>query len=134
MELRPRYRHRSRGHRAKCRFCSRTLPRPKKRESDLALHPLLPGAKCPCGATYVVDPTGRNGGNALIEALIDATGDRHKAPFLMRGHDYEEYIENYNTDAHQFITGFRGYRRGMARLYLVKLIHKDEEEPSPEGS
>jgi hypothetical protein len=127
MALRPRYKHRSRGQRAKCRFCSRTLPRPKKRENELALHPLLPGAKCPCGATYVVDPTGRNGGNALIDALIDLSGDRVNGPMLMRGHDYEEYIENYNTDAHQFITGFRGYRRGMARLYLVKLIDTSEE-------
>ena len=130
MNLRPRYKHRSRGQRAKCRFCSRTLPRPKKRENDLALHPLLPGATCPCGATYVVDPTGRNGGNALIDALIDAFGDRQKAPLLMRGHDYEEFIENYNLDGHTFITGFRGYRRGMARMYLVKLIDRSEDKPS----
>ena len=118
----PRPRLRRTGERAKCRFCSRSLPRPKRREE--ALNPNLPGAACRCGAVYVVDPTGRNGGVALIEALQDASGlQQSDAALLLRGRDYEDYIENYEPRAHTFITGFKGYRRGMARIYLVKLLN-----------
>jgi hypothetical protein len=70
----------------------------------------------------VVDPTGRNGGHALLEALEDACGgDRARSQFLEPGRDYQELIENYDAQLHRLIKGFRGYRRGMARLYLVKL-------------
>jgi hypothetical protein len=75
-----------------------------------------------CGASFVVDPTGRQGGQALLEALEDAcAGDRDRSLRLERGRDYDELIENYDTQLHQFIKGVRGYRRGMARLYLIKL-------------
>lgn len=114
------------GERAKCRFCSRSLPRPARREE--ALNPNLPGARCACGAAYVVDPTGRNGGVALIEALQDASGLKQAdAAMLLRNRDYEEFIENYETRDHRYITGFKGYRRGMARLYCVKLLQATEE-------
>ena len=112
------------GVRAVCRFCSLALPRPKERKD--ALHPNLPGGACKCGAVFVVDPTGRNGGVALIESLADASGDIAKAGFMVPGRDYEDYIENYEPLAHRFLLGFKGYRRGMARFYLVKLIQKDE--------
>jgi hypothetical protein len=115
------------GERAKCRFCSRSLPRPKKREDSL--HPNLPGGRCPCGACYVMDPTGRNGGVALIEALQEASGLKQgDAAMLMRERDYDEFIENYEHRHHTYITGFRGYRRGMARIYLVKLREEPPEK------
>ncbi len=117
------------GERAKCRFCSRSLPRPARRED--ALHANLPRGACACGATFVVDPTGRNGGVALVEALTDAAaGDRGKASYMVPGRDYNDFIENYEPRAHRYIPGFRGYRRGMARLYLVKLIEVEESDTS----
>lgn len=103
-----------------CAFCGAALPRPKRRPGSPSS--LLPGGRCACGACFVVDPTGRNGGQALVEALEDACGgDRQRASFLVPGQDYRELIENYDTHLHRYIKGFRGYRRGMARLYLVKL-------------
>ena len=123
----PRPRLRRVGERAKCRFCSRSLPRPEKREHSF--HPNLPGGQCPCGARYVVDPTGRNGGVALIEALREASGLKEAdAAMLLRHRDYEDFIENYEPRAHTFITGFKGYRRGMARIYLVKLLEEPPEK------
>jgi hypothetical protein len=114
------------GERAKCRFCSRTLPRPKRRED--VLNPLLLGGACPCGARFVVDPTGRNGGVALLEVLTDvADGDRDRANFMIRGKDYEEAIENYEPNSHCYITGFKGYRRGMNRLYLARILDSPED-------
>ena len=44
-----------------------------------------------------------------------------RSDYLVPGRDYEELIENYDTQLHRYVKGFRGYRRGMARLYLVKL-------------
>lgn len=106
--------------RAPCPFCEAVLPRPKRRTEHTTS--LLPGGRCACGACFVVDPTGRNGGQALLEALADLCGgDRDRSWRLERGRDYEEFIENYDAQLHQLIRGFRGYRRGMARLYLVRL-------------
>ena len=110
---------RMRGEPPVCPFCSAALPRPKRRTDTASL---LPRGCCTCGACFVVDPTGRNGGHALLEALADACGgDRARSAFLQPGRDYAELIENYDTQLHRWIRGFRGYRRGMARLYLVKL-------------
>lgn len=111
---------RQRGEPPACPYCGAALRRPKSRPWNPAS--LLPGGRCECGAFFVVDPTGRNGGNALLEALADACGgDRARSDFLVPGRDYDELIENYDAQLHRYIKGFRGYRRGMARLYLVKL-------------
>lgn len=124
---------RQRGEPPACPFCGAALPRPKRRPGNLAS--LLPGARCACGATFVVDPTGRNGGQALLEALEDACGgDRARSDFLEPGRDYQELIENYDTQLHRFIKGFRGYRRGMARLYLVRLTAAADSGGRPTGS
>jgi len=116
-----------------CPFCGAALPRPKRRPWNTAS--VLPGGRCACGATFVVDPTGRNGGQALLEALEDACGgDRERSLFLQPGRDYQELIENYDQQLHRFIKGFRGYRRGMARLYLVKLTAAAAPSDTPRGS
>lgn len=113
-----------------CPFCGAGLRRPKRRTDTASL---LPGGRCTCGACFVVDPTGRNGGDALLEALADACGgDRARGSLLQPGHDYEELIENYDPQLHRWIKGFRGYRRGMSRLYLVKLT--GSPSGAPQGS
>ena len=112
-----------------CPFCGAALPRPRRRPWNTTS--VLPGARCACGACFVVDPTGRNGGNALLEALEDACGgDRERSLYLVPKRDYLEMIENYDAQLHRYIKGFRGYRRGMARLYLVKLA----TDPGPAGA
>ena len=118
---------RTAGRKARCSFCRKGLPRPEPREHSTIS--LLPGGRCSCGAVFVVDPTGRNGGVALLEALEDAAGgDRDKAYQMMRGRDYEELIENYDTKTHLYLPGYRGYRRGMARIYLIKLTEPEKPE------
>src|SRR5512145_3342152 len=85
-----------------CPFCGAGLPRPKPRPWNTASK--LPGGRCACGAAFVVDPTGRNGGQALLEALEDAAGgDRDRSNFLVPGRDYQELIENYDPQLHRFI-------------------------------
>lgn len=69
---------------------------------------------------------------ALIEALQDVSGLKQSdAAMLLRNRDYEEFIENYETRDHRYITGFKGYRRGMARLYCVKLLQSAEARQAP---
>lgn len=109
------------GRPAICPFCEARLPRPKPRPWNTLS--LLPGGKCDCGAFFVVDPTGRNGGHALLEVLEDICGgDRDRSLRLERGRDYGELIANYDPQLHQYLQDFKGYRRGMARLYLAKLL------------
>ena len=116
-----------------CSFCGAALPRPKKRPSNPTS--VLPGGRCACGACFVIDATGRNGGQALLEALEDACdGDRARSQYLVPGRDYGELIENYDPQLHRYITGFRGYRRGMARLYLVRLTPAPSPLTTPPGS
>jgi hypothetical protein len=91
---------------------------------------VLPGGRCACGACFVIDPTGRCGGSALLEALEDACGgNRERSNFLVPGTDYAEMVENYDAQLHRYVKGFRGYRRGMARLYLVKLTSNIAPQP-----
>ena len=78
-----------------CPFCGAALPRPRRRPWNTTS--VLPGARCACG------------------------GDRRRSDYLVPGRDYQELIENYDPQLHRYVKGFRGYRRGMARLYLVKL-------------
>lgn len=124
---------RQRGEPPACPFCGAALPRSRRRPSNATS--VLPGGRCSCGACFVVDPTGRNGGHALLEALEDACGgDRERSQLLEPGRDYQELIENYDAQLHRFIKGFRGYRRGMARLYLVKLTPAPAPSATPPGS
>ena len=60
--------------------------------------------------------------------------NRDHGLFLEPGRDYQELIENYDAQLHRYVKGFRGYRRGMARLYLVKLTPAADPSATPPGS
>ena len=71
-----------------CAFCWQWIPRPER----VAAHSLSGawGGRCECGACFVVDDTGRFGGQALLDVLtLACDGDDRRALQLESGRDYE---------------------------------------------
>ncbi len=104
---------------AMCPFCKEKIKKPAKN----SLRPLsdFPSGHCNCGAVYVSDLTGKNGGEAMIDALATVCGnDEAKAFSLEEGKDYEMKIVGYEARTHS-VTKRGHYKDGKARLYFVKL-------------
>jgi hypothetical protein len=77
-----------------------------------------------CGVVFVSDLTGKNGGEALIEALSRLCNDNlDRVWSLQEPEDYNLRVMSYDTRTHSF--NKRGhFKDGMARLYCVKLLDK----------
>jgi hypothetical protein len=60
------------------------------------------GGFCRCGATFAVDPTARNGGAVLLQAVVQAIGgDWDQAIQLSPGVDYDDsFVSRYNSRNH----------------------------------
>ena len=68
---------------AGCPFCEERLPAPASLTGVFSLD--ATGGRCPCGAFFVVEETGRLGGQALLDAqalACDGDLDRALAPDL----------------------------------------------------
>ncbi len=84
------------GHRLKrnkpsnnCGFCLRKLKKPRPREDTFSADTPL-GGQCSCGAGWVIDPTGKSGGQSMLDALsIVCQGDVSRAMALTVDEDYE---------------------------------------------
>jgi len=74
--------------RAGCPFCWEWLPTAEKLTTVFSSDSR--GGRCPCGAVFVVDETGRLGGQALLDALaLACDGDLDRAVKLDSKRDYE---------------------------------------------
>jgi hypothetical protein len=106
-----------------CPFCRAGIVKPRKRTGIPLRH--FPCATCRCGAVYVSDLTGKNGGEALLESLALACNDNEEQAWsLTEGEDYALRVMSYDTRKHLF--NKRGhFKDGMARLYFVKLTGRD---------
>jgi len=81
--------------RATCAFCLRKLKKPKQRD-DVFSGDGAKGGRCACGASYVLDETGRSGGQALLDAMaLVCEGDLGRAMKLESNVDYEAKSEIY---------------------------------------
>ncbi len=103
-----------------CPFCKEAIKRPVKNP----VHPMkpFPEGRCSCGAVYISDLTGKNGGEALILALTSACGgDEARVWTLEEERDYLFKVMSYDSRKHLF--NKRGhFKDGMARLYFVRLM------------
>ena len=86
---------------ARCPFCGAALPRPGE-VGEGEWYDFL-GGECKCGAVFAYDPTARNGGAVLLQAmLMAADGDMDRAMGMAPGVDYDEgHVHNYDGLAHQ---------------------------------
>jgi hypothetical protein len=102
-----------------CPFCGQEIP-PAEPMEDSFLYE-FDGGYCSCGATFCLDPTSRNGGAALIQAMVQACkGDWDKAQDLSPSEDYQEgIITKYSPLVHRV-----NAPGAFATLYFIRLNSK----------
>ncbi|HEC96680.1 MAG TPA: hypothetical protein ENI58_00740 [Nitrospirae bacterium] len=101
----------------RCPFCHEFFERPHNVTTDLGF---FQGGICPCGAVYACDPTGRNLGEAFVDALTYACKEDWSLAWgLVPDEDYSQNVLNYNRRMHRVLP-----KRGRAndRVPSGKLI------------
>ncbi len=105
-----------RKHVPECPFCSRYIAVPEITKTEFG--EILSG-RCECGAVYVCDPTGRNTGEAYMEALALAKGD-WKIDSMNPDDNYQMIDIDYDLKTHQRLySKMQGSASG--RLVFVKM-------------
>jgi hypothetical protein len=100
-----------------CPQCGAVVKRPEEVGGQ------LPGGSCVCGTVYVMDPTGLNMGEALLEALSLACGGNPDLGWnLQPGEDYQDYaVLGYDPARHVIVGSATTFRSGMAALLFISL-------------
>jgi hypothetical protein len=85
---------------------------------------VLGGTCRTCGAIYIVDPTSKNVGEVMTQALSVAAERLSKdISELVVGEDYEDAILSYDWRTHRSPGISRGFMDGYGRLYVIKVRH-----------
>ena len=107
-----------------CPFCRQRIEPPV--ELDGLWHE-FDGGVCACGAHFAFDPTTRNGGTVLLQAVVQACGgDWDRAITLALPTDYDEgIITQYSALNHQ-VGG-----NAFGTIYFVRL-KAPAEQPEPQ--
>ncbi len=107
-----------------CPFCRAILARPAK--MDLSKTESVLGGACgTCGALYIVDPTSKNVGEVMMQALGLAAAKLSKdISEMAAGEDYEDAILSYDMKLHRSSGEPKGFMDGNARLYMIKVLTK----------
>ena len=84
------------------------------------------GGKCgTCGALYIVDPTSKNLGEVMAQALGLAAQELSKdISDLVSGEDYEDAILSYDWRTHRSTGEPRGVTDRYGRMYVLKVMKK----------
>ncbi len=84
------------------------------------------GGKCSgCGALYLVDPTSRNVGEVMLQALGLAAQELSKeASDMVAGDDYDDVILSYDWRRHRSSGEPRSFMDRHGRLYFLKVKKK----------
>lgn len=99
-----------------CPFCSKYIDSPGTTRT--AFGEILSGS-CGCGAVYVCDPTGRNTGEAYMEALALAKGD-WEIGSMTQDLDYEVKEIEYDLKKHARVYS-KALSDAVGRLVFIKL-------------
>jgi hypothetical protein len=99
-----------------CPFCGQEIDRPKEVEG-LEYYE-FDGGRCSCGAVFGFDPTARNGGAVMMEAMVHACGDDYeRASNLNPDQDYDgALVKKYNGITHRV-----GEPGSFGTLYFIRL-------------
>jgi len=86
---------------------------------------VLGGTCGSCGALYIVDPTSKNVGEVMMQALGLAADKLSKdMSDMAAGEDYEDAILSYDLKLHRSSGEPKGFMDGNARLYMIKVMTK----------
>jgi hypothetical protein len=109
-----------------CPFCRTAFERPKTIVIDAA-ESVLGGTCGGCGAIYIADPTSKNVGEVMMQALRLAAEKLGKdMSEMVAGEDYEDTILNYDIRIHRSSGVSRGFMDNYGRLYFLKAKRKPE--------
>ena len=79
------------------------------------------GGRCRCGAHFVLDITGRLGGEALLDLLaLLEDGDLDRALALQADVDYEFADLPYNPRTHSLDPGRPKRRFGLSKIFFIR--------------
>ena len=107
----------------RCPFCGADLARP----AEIAISGTEKGMGgfCICGALYLVDPTGKDVGSMMSQALNWAAVTLGKdVGDLVADADYHDEILSYDWRTHSSTGISRGYMDRYGRLYVMKVGDK----------
>lgn len=114
---------RARGSAPRCPFCGADLARPG--DFRVSSFETAQGGRCACGAVYLMDPTGKNVGQIMMQALGIAADQLGKGVGdLATGEDYEDAVLSYDWRTHRSSGPVTGYRDGYGRLYVIRVARK----------
>lgn len=117
----PGYRAKRNVPRNTCTFCHRKLRKPKHRD-DVFSAEGCKGGTCGCGASWVLDETGKQGGTTLLDALMLLVGDMDEAMKLQAGVDYEAKTEIYK--------GRRAVQRDVQpKMWFARRLNESGSRP-----
>lgn len=107
-----------------CPFCWGSLGYP--REVRLSETETVLGGRCLlCGAHFIVDPTGKNVGEVMMQGLQSAAQELGKdMGTMVSGEDYEDAILSYDVKLHKSLGPVQNFMDGYGRLYIIKILKK----------
>ena len=105
---------------ALCPFCRREILPPREIKGGQWFD--FNGGYCACGAVFAHDPTARNGGAVLLQAMLMACGgDMDRAMSLSVETDYDEgLIKRYSGTTHKVEP------QAFGTIYFIRLREEAE--------
>ena len=104
-----------------CPFCRGNLDRPTMMRIS-PMENVLGGTCAHCGALYIVDPTSKNVGEVMMQALGMAAVQLSKdTSEMVAGQDYDDAVLSYDWRTHRSRGPSKGFMDGYGRLYIIKI-------------
>lgn len=111
-----------------CPFCGMDVGRPTEGAQRKMRE--FPMGRCECGAVYVSDATGHNVGAAMVECIVNASGDNWDLAWeLVPEDDYlTGTIDNYDEVTHQVVVKRNLDGRAVRGVLFFVRLHKEMAE------
>ena len=87
-----------------------------------AMETVMGGTCGTCDATYLLDPTSKNVGEVMMQALGMAAVQLSKdTSEMVAGQDYDDAVLSYDWRTHRSRGPSKGFMDGYGRLYIIKI-------------
>lgn len=121
------FRRKPRTFRVGCPFCWEWIPTPKTQLNVFSPEGCL-GGRCECGAVFVVDETGKAGGQALLDVqALACDGDLDRAMTLETGVDVDVETRPVQAQARSLSRGPQGGSYMTPKVWFVRFKKRPED-------